>query len=248
MTGFGETAKGNGASRTERHCCVWGWPTNAVRFDWLAGQKLPWAPGSIASYSNVGFDLLAGALGTAASATYADLLAARITGPLGMVDTGLRPTPEQCARLMTGYGIPGAEAEPCVDTQNIAGSGGVYSSGDDMAIWLRHNLATADYRAWRTLAVSHAPYVPRQALLAAIGFDEAGEMDSIALAWLLVAANGHRPMILQKSGGLAGFMSYVAFAPGRDVGVFIGVNRVDFAMFAGLVETADEIIASLATR
>ena len=117
-----------------------------------------------------------------------------------------------------------------------------------MAIWLRHNLATADYKAWRTLAIGHASYLPRQAGRAAIGFDEAGEMNAIALAWVVKAAHGERPMILQKTGGLAGFMSYIAFAPGRDVGVFVSVNRVDFAMFAGLVEAADQILASLAPR
>ena len=73
-------------------------------------------------------------------------------------------------------------------------------------------------------------------------------MDGIALAWLSVAAADHRPMILQKSGGLAGFMSYTAFAPGRDVGVFVAVNKIDFGMFAGLTEGANELIASLAPK
>jgi D-alanyl-D-alanine-carboxypeptidase/D-alanyl-D-alanine-endopeptidase len=43
-------------------------------------------------------------------------------------------------------------------------------------------------------------------------------------------------------------MSYVAFAPGRDVGAFVVVNRIDFGMFAGLVEGTQELIASLAPR
>jgi D-alanyl-D-alanine-carboxypeptidase/D-alanyl-D-alanine-endopeptidase len=35
-------------------------------------------------------------------------------------------------------------------------------------------------------------------------------------------------------------MSYVAFAPGRDVGVFVSVNKIDFAMFSsGLSATFD---------
>ena len=38
-------------------------------------------------------------------------------------------------------------------------------------------------------------------------------------------------MILQKTGGLAGLMSYVAFVPGRDVGAYASMNRVDFARF-----------------
>jgi D-alanyl-D-alanine-carboxypeptidase/D-alanyl-D-alanine-endopeptidase len=41
-------------------------------------------------------------------------------------------------------------------------------------------------------------------------------------------------------------MSYVAFAPGRDVGVFVSVNKIDFAMFSGLTAGANDLIASLA--
>jgi D-alanyl-D-alanine-carboxypeptidase/D-alanyl-D-alanine-endopeptidase len=224
------------------------WPTAADRYAWLADSSLPWAPGSVAAYSNVGFDLLGAALATATGKSYADLLRERITAPLGMSDTVLKPTEEQCGRLMTGYGIPGAEAAPCVDTAEIGGSGGVYSTADDMVLWLRHNLARADPAAWPTLALSHAVYLERHALDAAIGFDEAGPMDGIALAWLLEMADGHRPMILQKTGGLAGFMSYIAFAPGRDVGVFVAVNRIDFAMFSDLTDGANGLIASLATH
>ena len=101
---------------------------------------------------------------------------------------------------------------------------------------------------WPTLALTHAAYIQRQDLSAVIGFDEAGPMDAIALAWLLEMADGHRPVILQKSGGLAGFMTYIAFAPRRDVGAFVAVNRIDFAMFSGLAEGVNELIAVLAPR
>jgi D-alanyl-D-alanine-carboxypeptidase/D-alanyl-D-alanine-endopeptidase len=224
------------------------WPTAADRYAWLANYSLPWAPGSVAAYSNVGFDLLGAALAAATGKSYADLLRDRITAPLGMSDTVLAPTEQQCGRLMTGYGIPGAEAAPCVDTAEIGGSGGVYSTADDMVLWLRHNLARTDPAVWPTLALSHAVYLERHALDAAIGFDEAGPMDGIALAWLIEMGDGHRPMILQKTGGLAGFMSYIAFAPGRDVGVFVVVNQIDFEMFTDLTQGANGLIASLATR
>jgi D-alanyl-D-alanine-carboxypeptidase/D-alanyl-D-alanine-endopeptidase len=224
------------------------WPTAGDRFAWLADYTLAWAPGSVAAYSNVGFDLLSAALATATGKSYPALLRERITGPLGMSDTVLDPSEEQCARLMTGYGIPGAAAEPCVSTSNIGGSGGLYSTADDMVLWLRHSLSRDDPAVWPTLALSHAPYLERTTLDDAIGFDEAGMMDGIALAWLLMVAADHRPTILQKSGGLAGFMSYTAFAPGRGVGVFVAVNKIDFGMFAGLTEGANELIASLAPK
>jgi serine-type D-Ala-D-Ala carboxypeptidase/endopeptidase len=224
------------------------WPTTADRFAWLADFTLPWAPGSVAAYSNVGIDLLSDALAATTDKRYADLLRERITGPLGMSDTVLEPSEEQCARFMTGYGIPGAAAAPCVSTANIGGSGGLYSTADDMVLWLRHQLSRRDPAVWPTLALSHASYLERGTLDAAIGFDEAGTMDAIALAWLVEEPADQRPMILQKSGALAGFMTYTAFAPGHGVGVFVAVNQIDFGMYAGLVEGANELIASLAPK
>lgn len=218
------------------------WPTHADRWKWLPGYKLLWAPGTIASYSNVGFDLLADAMETAGGQSYSELLRARVTAPLGMVDTSFAPTPEQCSRLMVGTGIGGPAA--CVDTQATDGSGGLYSTGNDMARWLRHTVEDPD----GDLVLSHAVYRPRQSLPAAIGFDEAGPMSGLSLGWVIVASEGIRPMLVAKSGGGVGFMSYVAFAPGRDVGLFVAVNRVDFAMFFGMTAAANALIANLVTR
>jgi serine-type D-Ala-D-Ala carboxypeptidase/endopeptidase len=79
-------------------------------------------------------------LDTASGESYSELLKERLTGPLGMADTGLHPTEEKCDRLMTGSGLGGAA--PCVDTEaRAAGVGGLYSTGEDMAKWLRHSLA-----------------------------------------------------------------------------------------------------------
>ncbi len=218
------------------------WPTYADRWAWLPKQTLGWTPGTVAAYSNIGFDLLTDALARAAGKPYPDLLHDFVTGPLHMADTGFTPNPSQCARLMLGSGI--APAAPCLDTTATEGSGGLYSTGADMALWLRHNLDDAA----PALLISHAAYRQRQALTAAIGFDEAGDMSSLGLGWVIMQGHGAQPMIMQKSGGGAGFMSYVAFAPGTGVGVFVAVNRVDFGMFAGVVHGANALIASLVTR
>jgi serine-type D-Ala-D-Ala carboxypeptidase/endopeptidase len=113
-----------------------------------------------------------------------------------------------------------------------------------MARWLRHNIEDVD----GTLALSHAAYRQRQALQAAIGFDEAGPMAGLGLGWVSVASQGIQSALLEKNGGGVGFVSYIAFAPGRNVGVFVAVNRVDFAMFYSLTEAANALIATLVTR
>ncbi len=218
------------------------WPTREDRWRWLPGYTLPWGPGTVAAYSNVGFDLLADAIEVAGGQPYPELLHSRITEPLGMADTGFAPTPEQCLRLMVGSGIGGPA--PCGDTRATEGSGGLYSTANDMARWLRHNLADAN----GLLALSHAVYRPRQAIPVAIGFDEASPMAGLGLGWVFVAAQDIQPALLEKSGGGAGFMSDIVFAPGRDVGVFVAVNRVDFPMFFGLTDAVHKLIASLVTR
>lgn len=61
-------------------------------------------------------------------------------------------------------------------------------------------------------------------------------------------AQGQQPMMLEKSGGGGGFVSYTAIAPGRGAVVFVAVNRVDFAMFHALVAGANGILSTLVTR
>ena len=218
------------------------WPTREDRWKWLPGYKLPWAPGTVAAYSNIGFDVLADAIETAGGQPYPDLLRTRVSAPLGMSDTGFAPTPEQCGRLMIGSGLGGPGA--CVDTHATDGSGGLYIRE---TTW-RAGCATIWRDSNGLLALSHAVYRQRQSIPSAIGFDEAASMAGLGLGWVTVAAQGAEPLLVQKSGGGLGFMSYIVFAPGRNVGVFVAVNRVDFPMFFGMTEAAHKLIATLATR
>lgn len=143
----------------------------------------------------------------------------------------------------TGLGAPGSPV--CTDTEPTAGSGGLYSTADDMVRWLRHQLQDS---ASPALAISHALYRMRQSMPVANGFDEAGPMAGLGLAWVMQAAHGERPMILAKSGGGGGFMTYTAFAPGRGAAIFIAANRVNFGMFHAVATAANQILSNLATR
>ena len=73
-------------------------------------------------------------------------------------------------------------------------------------------------------------------------------MDGLGLGWIVSLPKDYRPLILAKSGAIAGFMSYMVLAPTRGVGVFVGVNRLDFPMFAGLTVAAHDLVADLAPR
>jgi hypothetical protein len=63
-------------------------------------------------------------------------------------------------------------------------------------LWLHHKLAEGDPAVWPTLALAHAVHRQRQAMTAAIGFDEAGSMDGLGLGWVVIAAHGHTPLIM----------------------------------------------------
>jgi CubicO group peptidase (beta-lactamase class C family) len=105
----------------------------------LKGAKLERAPGAGYEYSNLGAGLLGWALATKAGKGYEELLAERITGPLGMKSTAVALTPEMKARLAPGHDMAGTPAANW-DIPSLAGAGGIRSTVTDMLRFLRANL------------------------------------------------------------------------------------------------------------
>ena len=68
------------------------------------------------------------------------------------------------------------------------------------------------------------------------------------LGWVIEAPHDQMLLIVQKSGGAEGFMSYVAFVPGRAIGIFFVINRLDLIAFVGTAAAANSILAMLAPR
>jgi D-alanyl-D-alanine-carboxypeptidase/D-alanyl-D-alanine-endopeptidase len=222
--------------------------TMAAFADWLRSNPPLFKPGTAVLYSNFGFDLLAAGLAGAARRPYPELLEEFVTGPLGMADTIFAPTAEQKQRLMQGHGFDG-EPSPDVPTGSvIVGSGGLYSTADDLVRWLRWHLDrfSADDAERRLL--DHAVYLQRDGLPTVSGMDESGHMDAMGLGWVVMMPEGDRPLILQKAGGLQGFLSYLAFAPNRGVGAFAVINTFDFAAATTMTEFINELIGELAPR
>lgn len=218
------------------------WPTQEVRSAWLARQTLAAPSGAAALYSNVGYDLLADALARAAARPYPVLLRERITGPLGMLDTTSSPTPQQCARLLQGASDEG----PCADTSARAGTGGIYSTPRDMAIWMRYMLGL--HPKHKPQAGALDTLVARTALTTVTGLDKGGPASGIGYGWVALAPTATRPAIMQKTGGGAGFMSYMALAPHAQVGVFMVVTRVDHAMMDQLVPQTLALVSDVAAQ
>ena len=94
--------------------------------------------------------------------------------------------------------------------------------------------------------IDRAAYLWRDGLQSVVGLDESGHMDAMGLAWVVMAPEGDRPLILQKAGGLQGILSYVAFAPSRNVGLMIAINAFYVNAFRAMASAANALIAELA--
>ena len=214
----------------------------------LRKNELLFAPGTGALYSNMGFDLLAAALASAGRKPYPELLAQRITQPLGLADTVFALRQDQRARLMQGHGANG-EPLPEVPTGPIVvGSGGLYSTTDDILTWLQWHLDGFAERDAAMRQIDHAVWLQRDGLSPVFGLDESGRADALALAWIVMMPEGNRPLILQKSGAVQGVFCYAAFAPARGIGAFIAINQLNFGAGTAMATTLNGLIAQLAPR
>jgi D-alanyl-D-alanine-carboxypeptidase/D-alanyl-D-alanine-endopeptidase len=214
----------------------------------LTPDALLFPPGTGILYSNFGFDLLAQALSHVAGKPYPDLLKERVLDPAGMQDTGFDLPEADRGRAMQGHNFDGSPMPFIPTSPMIVGAGGLYSTVNDMLRWLGWHLdrfatANAEMRL-----LDHASYLNRDGLSPVFGTDEGGEMGAMGLGWVVLQPEGNRPLILEKSGGLQGMFSFVAFAPSRGVGVFVAINEFNVGGFDAMSKAAIELITELAPR
>src|SRR3984885_3964340 len=195
-------------------------PDYNFRWQWLPGYRLRFAPGTAAHYSNIGFDLLADALSAAAGKPHPQLFAERIAKPLGLRDTTLSPTPAECARLLIGAKNEGV----CSDTTAAAGSGGMYSTANDMTRWLKYLLNLPGVPMHQDPAAT-ATYIPASELRWTQGIGRAGVPIGIGLGWVHLNQPDDPAMIIEKTGGGAGYTTYIALNPTRHIGIFVAATQ-----------------------
>ena len=191
-------------------------PDFAYRWQWLPSFRLRTSPGDAAHYSNIGFDLLADAESAATGEPYAKLFYERTAHPLDLVDTTLTPSPEQCARLMAGA----RDTSECTDTQAAAGSGGMYSTADDMGRFMKYLLYLPGVPVHQN-GGSTGMYLDPAKLHSIQGLGHAGLPTGIGLGWIEINATYGESRIVEKTGGGAGFQTYIALNPARHAGIFI---------------------------
>ncbi|EKY3231072.1 D-alanyl-D-alanine-carboxypeptidase/endopeptidase AmpH [Cronobacter malonaticus] len=220
---------------------VFVWPTREQRWQWLSTATLKAAPGATASYSNLAFDLLADALANAAGKPYTQLFEEQITRPLGMKDTTFTPSPDQCKRLM----VAEKGASPCNNTLAAIGSGGVYSTPDDMMRWMQQFLASDFHRRSSQADRMQTLIYQRTQLTRVVGMDVPGKADALGLGWVYMAPKDGRPGIIQKTGGGGGFITYMAMIPQSNIGAFVVVTRSPLTRFTAMSDGVNDLVTEL---
>src|SRR5262249_17765455 len=130
----------------------------------------------------------------------------------------------------------------------IVGSGGLYSTTNDILLWMKWHLDRFGEMNAEERVLDHALYVVRDGLKTVSGMDESGHMDATGLACAGMMAKDSRPIILQRAGGLQGIFTYVAFAATRNAAVFIAINKFDFGAAFTMGQFANEMLETIAPR
>lgn len=214
----------------------------------LKTDPLLFAPGTAAFYSNYGFDLLGAALANAGGRPYSVLLKERVLDPAGMKDTVFNLRPGDEAHAMQGHNFDGTPMPIAHTPTSIECAGGLYTTGNDMARWMKWHLDRSAMSDRDLRLLDHAAYLYRDGLTSVVGLDDAGPMDAMGLGWVINMPNGARPLILQKTGGLQGSFAYLAIAPMRGVAVFFVMNAFNAGAFNAAVAATNSLVAQLAPR
>ncbi|WP_182870640.1 serine hydrolase [Rhodopirellula sp. JC639] len=117
--------------------------TSERALEFLDEYSLTRAPGDAMEYSNLAVSFLGYLLCRQAGKSYDELLAQRVTGPLGMSDTTVTDNAEVLGRLATGHDVL-AKPRSTWEFADMPGAGGIRSTTTDMLRFAKANLDPPD--------------------------------------------------------------------------------------------------------
>jgi D-alanyl-D-alanine-carboxypeptidase/D-alanyl-D-alanine-endopeptidase len=215
-------------------------PDYSTRWRWLPNQRLRNTPGTAALYSNIAFDLLSDALQSAAHKQYAALLAERTLNPLHMHNTTFFPNAAQCSHLL----VSDKDQGPCASTEATAGSSGLYSTTTDMIIWLQYLLRTGSGIPAQDPA-AQAVYIRPPDLVSQKGLDHAGLPTAVGLGWIHLLPIDAPSHIIEKTGGGAGFSTYIAINHSRHTAIFLAATYGPVDTHLNLFNAANKLLLAV---
>jgi CubicO group peptidase (beta-lactamase class C family) len=181
----------------------------------MGTTKLRFQPGNGYLYSNYAFGILSEALANAYGArNWQAAVENEVIRPIGMTDTVVNLNADQRSRLAQGYDRSGSETNwvnPAFPAVN--GSGALHSDLDDMMKYLKYMINAGNPRN-PDVDLMTQPYKP---------MPTAG--NDMGLAWQVNTFKDGRRFV-SKDGALRGFVSFICFVKGGDVGlVFLANSR-----------------------
>jgi D-alanyl-D-alanine-carboxypeptidase/D-alanyl-D-alanine-endopeptidase len=183
----------------------------------LSKVSLESEPGKTSSYSNYGMGLLGHLLARKSGKSYDELVQEKICVPLGMVSTTGKLNDQQKQRFVTGHS-PNGKQTNAWDFDVLEGAGSLRSDVGDMLTFLEKNLHPPDDDLGKSLKRAQQ-----------VQFEH--WTDDVGLGWQISADAYSNNRIHWHNGGTGGFISYVGFIAGQDVGVVVLSNYGD--AFAG---------------
>jgi D-alanyl-D-alanine-carboxypeptidase/D-alanyl-D-alanine-endopeptidase len=166
-------------------------------------------------YSNLGFGLLGQALSNRSGTTYAGLLKAQITDPLGMQDTSISLSDDQTRRLIPGH-LPNHQPAHGWDLNAFAGAGAIRSTASDMLKYLEAQLHP------REIALSKSPNantLPAAVVQSHRLRADVGPGTRIAFAWMFNSKYAY-----WHNGATGGYASFAFFNPEEDSAAIVLFN------------------------
>jgi CubicO group peptidase (beta-lactamase class C family) len=184
-------------------------------------------PGDAMIYCNTGFFLLSEIIEEVSGRTFNELLAERITGPLGMAGTRLMPRDSQILPRLAVHHTRGPDGgwHRAHWGVVLGGEGGMVSTLEDMLIW-QTNLEHPKVRTAEMYRVMATPSVYRNGTTALYG------MGLVSAPYRGLACVGH-------GGSVAGGRSQSMRFPNEGLGIVILGNRDDIAPFSLARRIAD---------
>jgi CubicO group peptidase (beta-lactamase class C family) len=191
-------------------------------------------------YSNIGVTIAAEAFSRAAGMSYEDLVRQRIFAPLGMRSTSITTAEfKRATNKVTPHAQIGGVQRPIRfnDIDIIAPAGGVNSTANDMATWLRFQMGEGTFNGKRVISeeqmwTMHSPQVVAFPVTQAMKrARQVRGWPEYALGWNVMDYQGH-PM-LWHSGNGDGQPSIMEIFPDDHVGILVVMNT----WIAGLLHT-----------
>jgi CubicO group peptidase (beta-lactamase class C family) len=150
-------------------------------------------------YSNLGVGLLGHALANHRGTSYAELVDTELSAPLNLSDTVVERSADQVARSATGHTRRGRERGLAWRFDALAGAGALWSTLDDMQVFVRTHLSPPDDELGAAIRLAMSPHL-----------DASGGPHG--LGWIRVPGR-REPAAWFHNGGTAGFRSMVVVCP-----------------------------------